>query len=73
MSELLKQLIEQARALSAEEKSLLAERLLQEIEVPDTEWDAAWAAESERRLKSIEDGSATTVPWDEVRKRLSGL
>ena len=72
MSELLERLIAQAQALSPEEKTLLAERLLREIEVPDPDWEAAWVAECERRLKSLADGTSTTVPWEDVRKRVFG-
>ena len=72
MSELLERLIAQAQALSPEEKTVLAERLLREIEVPDPAWEAAWATECERRLKALDDGTATAVPWEEVRKRVFG-
>ena len=70
MSELFEQLLERAQGLSSDEKAALAQRLLQEAEPADAEWEAAWAQECERRLKAIENGSARTIPWDEVRQRL---
>lgn len=70
MSELLERLLEQAQALSASERAALAQRLMLDAEPVDAHWEAAWAAECERRLKDVQAGAATTAPWDEVRQRL---
>jgi len=51
----------QALKLSAEERALLADRLITSI-FEDHEIENAWAAEVERRIESIERGSAELVP-----------
>ena len=32
--------------------------------------EAAWVAEIERRVAELDSGTATTVPWEEVKARL---
>jgi hypothetical protein len=36
----------------------------------DADTDTRWAAEIERRVASIEAGTAILEPWDEVRRRI---
>jgi len=42
-----------------------------DAEAPDQDVDALWAAEAERRWLEIESGDAETIPWEEVRARLT--
>jgi putative addiction module component (TIGR02574 family) len=51
----------QALRLSPEDRANLADRLLASLG-PDTEIEAAWSAEAERRLAELEGGSAVGVP-----------
>jgi putative addiction module component (TIGR02574 family) len=62
------------RALALElphpERAELARDLLASLDGPfddPADVEAAWLGEVERRLKEVEDGTATLVEWDEVR------
>ena len=37
---------------------------------PDEGVEAAWAEEIERRVRQIDSGVVTTIPWEEVRAKL---
>ena len=55
----------------------MAAFLLRSLDPPDDpDADVAWAAEIERRVKSIDNGDVKLVPWDNVmaamRKRRDG-
>lgn len=58
-----------AAELTDEERELLAVELLAGIEA-EPGYDEYWDAEIARRVKSLEGGEATLIPWDEVRKQL---
>ncbi len=60
----------EALALPAHERRALASELLASVEGDDV--DPAQLAEIERRLDDVEAGSATLVPWAEMRERLVG-
>jgi putative addiction module component (TIGR02574 family) len=74
-------LLDQAMALSAEERAELAAHLLRslepddELELSDEEWREAWAAEIERRLGEVRNGSVKLIDGDEalrtIRARLA--
>ena len=51
----------QALQLSPEDRAHLADKLLASLS-PDTEIEAAWSAEAERRLAELESGSVTGIP-----------
>ena len=66
-----KKIFEDALHLDESERAALASLL---IESPDLEVEegveAAWVAEIERRVAELDSGTATTVPWEEVKARL---
>jgi putative addiction module component (TIGR02574 family) len=66
-------LLEEALKLPPEARAALAGSLLQSLDT-DLDEDAAeaWEAEIAERLKRLESGSETLVPWAEVRRRLRG-
>ena len=67
MSEELKELERQARALSAEERAQLAERLLESLrEAPIADIEAAWEREIESRAAAYDRGELETVSAEEV-------
>lgn len=67
MSATLKELEQQARSLSPEERASLAESLLESLQAGHiAEVEAAWAKEIERRVAAYERGDATLVPAEEV-------
>jgi putative addiction module component (TIGR02574 family) len=65
-----------ARALSDEDREKLLVALHQSLEPDDgdtlsqPEWDAAWPAEIDRRLKNLAEGRARTYTHQEVMAEL---
>ena len=63
-----------ALGLPEADRAELARRLLLSLEPEATEQvtaqEEAWAALIEERARSIDEGRATLVPWEEVRARL---
>jgi putative addiction module component (TIGR02574 family) len=71
MSRTFTELWREAVELTEEERASLAGLLIESLEgEPDPDVEAAWAAEIERRVAEVENGTAKTVPWEEVRRRL---
>lgn len=67
MSDLVAELAEQARSLSAEERSRLVDLLLESLHVsPLGEVEAAWAKEIERRVAAYERGEVQTYAAEDV-------
>lgn len=63
-------LLEQALNLSIEEQEALADSLISNLGGKvDEGLEAAWNAEIKRRVQELDSGLATTVSWEEVRKR----
>lgn len=68
----LESLLEQALQLPEADRGTLAMRLLHTLEPDDEgevtgdEWEAAWSAEIDRRVKEVDDGSAELLDGDEV-------
>jgi len=60
--------------LSQRERTELLRKLIDDLDAPgDTNSEAAWLKESERRLGEIESGTAQTYPADEVIKKARTL
>lgn len=67
------QFIEVALTLPESERAEIAARLIRSLEPEGgDDVDAAWSAEIEKRIRSIDDGSAKLIPWDEVRQEIDG-
>lgn len=67
-------LLAEALDLPQMEGAELASRLLESLEgVTDTEADATWTAELERRCAALDSGEAQASDWDEVRRRIEGV
>jgi putative addiction module component (TIGR02574 family) len=74
MARALADIEEDIRALSERERVELLRKLIDGLDAPgDAGSEAAWHAESERRLGEIEGGSARTFPADEVLKEARTL
>jgi putative addiction module component (TIGR02574 family) len=57
------------RALSDEERASLLRKLIDDLDAPgESEVEAAWLRESERRLDEIESGVAKAFPAGDVLK-----
>jgi putative addiction module component (TIGR02574 family) len=70
------QLLAQALDLPPEQRGDLAARLIESLDPPGdddpAEVEAAWAAEVERRMATIEDGTAVLVPGPEALAQIRG-
>jgi putative addiction module component (TIGR02574 family) len=67
VSTLLQELSKKAKSLTMEERTQLAQELLESVDrdaAPDVQ--AEWEAEIARRIASYERGEATLVPAEEV-------
>jgi hypothetical protein len=62
---------EYGMAADPEERAALAGELIQSLEtVVDPDVEAAWSLEIRARLDRLAEGSATTIPWAEARRRI---
>ena len=60
-----------ALMLPREERAKLAHDLLQSLDEPaDSDVEAAWVREIERRARELADGSVQPVAWEEARERI---
>ena len=67
MPSLVEELSARAKALSAEDRARLAAELLESLEQePESEVEAAWDQEIERRVAEVESGTARLVTAEEV-------
>jgi putative addiction module component (TIGR02574 family) len=66
------ELLQKALALSDEERADLAGTLLESLDPPaDDNAEAAWDEEIARRIADFDSGKSKSVPWEEVRARIS--
>lgn len=70
MSPELSDLLKRALALSAEERSALANTLLDSLETKSESVQAAWDEEVARRIEDLKAGRAVTVPWEQLHREL---
>lgn len=66
MSDSLKQIEEQARALGTEERAKLAELMLESLHTPVSEVEAAWAEGVERRGAAFDRGEIPSYPAEDI-------
>jgi putative addiction module component (TIGR02574 family) len=63
--------IEEAFSLPADARLDLIEKLLVSLNLPlDADIERLWAAEAERRVAQVEQGTANLVPGEEVFERI---
>jgi putative addiction module component (TIGR02574 family) len=68
------ELLKRALTLSAEERAELAGSLLESLDGAHDDpeaVEAAWNEEIARRIADLDSGKAKTIPWEEVRHRIS--
>lgn len=71
MNAKLHQILDDALELSEEDRVNLADLLLESVDFArDFERQAEWEAEIKRRVEEVENGTAKTIPWEEVRRKL---
>jgi putative addiction module component (TIGR02574 family) len=70
-----KRLLDEALQLPVEDRAELIAELIGSLEDDaggdPNEVELAWQGEIAHRVREIDDGTAKTVPWEEVRRRLS--
>lgn len=66
MSTSLKQIEEQARAPTAEERAKLAQSLLESLHSPISDIQSAWAKEIEQRIAAFDRGEIAAYPAEDV-------
>lgn len=65
--------IDEAMKLPEEDRLEIAQTLYESVEGPaDPEAQELWSREIERRLREIDAGRATLVPWEEARRQILG-
>ena len=73
MSAKMKQVIEEIKDLSAQERALVAHCLISSLESKqDDGVEEAWAELAEKRYKELESGTVKGVTWDEIKKEIKG-
>ena len=72
MSDRLKALMPLIQALNDEERVELREQL-EEPELSEEEWEAAWGPEIERRVEEMRNGTVETVTWEEIKEKLKAF
>lgn len=60
-----------ALRLGPDERAALAVEILASLDGPaDPDAESAWAEEIRRRIRSIEAGTMTLEPWEQVKRRI---
>lgn len=71
MSPSAKKVLEDALHLPEDERASVAGALIESLHPgTDTGVDEAWETVIARRVRELEEGTAETIPWSEVRARL---
>jgi putative addiction module component (TIGR02574 family) len=66
-----RKLLEDALKLSPEARAALAASLLESLDDGvDEDAEAAWAAEIAKRIRQLDSGTVTPIPWSEARRRI---
>jgi len=68
------ELLKKALTLSTEERAQLVDLLLESLEERHEDppaVEAAWNDEVARRIAELDSGKAKTIPWEEIRHRIS--
>lgn len=73
MSDKMKQVLENIKGMSIQERAMLAHCLISSLDQSqDEDVDDAWAAIAERRFKEIEAGEVTVLSWEQIKKDIRG-
>ena len=73
MSAAFKQVIENIKDLSPDERALVAHCLISSLESRQDEGvDEAWAELSEKRLMELKSGEVKGVSWEDIKNKVKG-
>jgi putative addiction module component (TIGR02574 family) len=73
MSPEVSDLLKRALALPPDERTALANTLLDSLEAADESIQVAWDEEVARRMKDLQAGKAVTVPWEQLHQELLAM
>ena len=66
----LEELVAEVKKLSLEDRAALAKRIVESLdELSESEIEALWVQEAQRRLEELEQGRAIEIPAEEVLRR----
>jgi len=65
------ELLKKALALSPGERAELAGSLIESLDEADDGVTEAWNEEIARRIEELDTGKVKTIPWDEVRRKVT--
>ncbi len=72
MTQQAQDLLQKALSLSDEERADLAASLINSLDAEaDAGAEAAWNDEIARRIQQLDSGQAVTIPWEQLRSRVS--
>ena len=72
MKENITDILKQALRLPPEARAALAGSLLDSLDEPlDRDAESAWEAEVASRVREIDEGKVTLIPWAEARARIA--
>jgi putative addiction module component (TIGR02574 family) len=73
MKQNIDEILKEALKLPPEARAALAGTLLDSLdETVDRNAESAWEAEIIMRLKEIDDGNVSLIPWSEARAKIAG-
>jgi putative addiction module component (TIGR02574 family) len=73
MERSLNELFQQAAQLPERDRATLAGLLIETLDpLSESDVEAAWSAEIERRVAEIDAGTVELIPWEDVRAELFG-
>ena len=73
MSTKMKQVIEEIKDLTAQERALVAHCLISSLEYKqDDGVDEEWAKLAEKRYKELESGKVQGVTWSDIKMEIKG-
>ncbi len=65
------EIFREAATLPEHDRATLAGLLIDSLEgEADSDVEAAWAVEIQKRVAEVEAGTVKTIPWEEVQQRL---
>ncbi|HET6415366.1 MAG TPA: addiction module protein [Polyangiales bacterium] len=70
MTSATKKILEDALALSEEQRATLVAALNESLETAEDELTPQWKAEIARRIEAVERGESRLIPGDEVEARI---
>lgn len=65
------ELLKKALELSPGERAELAGSLIESLDKADEGVTEAWNEEIARRIEELDTGKVKTIPWDEVRRKVT--